>query len=165
MSEVIKLNLNKGNFDEVLQAIEQYQKELNSKIEDFVNALVSEGVTVASLCVASTNGDSKLPDVTYEINPNGDIVSAIVAIVGSDVLFVEFGSGIAYNTGAQHPKAGELGYGPGTYPNQTHVPIPGYWYYGKGKRSIGTEATMPIYNASETMRNEIIKKAIETFRS
>jgi hypothetical protein len=128
-------------------------------------------VQVAGILVSSAQGDSKKPDVTYEVNPQGDIVNATIAIVGTDVLFIEFGAGIAYNTGNQHPKASEFGYGPGTYPSK-HPPNkainPGRWVYdhdenGKPLWSIGTEATMPMYHAAETIRNNLIQKAIDNF--
>ena len=175
MSRVIKINLD-SSVDSGLSELEDYMSELNGKLEAFINTLVSSGVSVAGLCVSSTKGDSKRPDVIYKVDSNGDIIRAEIAIVGSDVLFVEFGAGIAYNTGAQHPQAGEFGYGIGTYPSE-HPPNrainPGFWYYSEHDsvgaavrtRSIGTEATMPIYNASETMRNEIITKAVDAFRS
>ena len=115
-----------------------------------------------------------MPDVTYEINSSGEIINASIYLIGSDVLFVEFGAGIAYNTGAEHPKAAEFGYGIGTYPSK-HPPNramnPGYWVYrdppGSDNKvwSIGTSASMPIYYAAETMRNNAIKKAVEIFRS
>lgn len=172
----ISFKLGSTEIDRAIKELKQYQEELNKKIELFVDSLLSEGIKVASLRVASTQGDSKLPNVVYDINPQGDIVKATIAIVGTDVLFVEFGAGIAYNTGKQHPKADEFGYGPGTYPSE-HPPNrainPGYWYYTSHdsvggnvrKRSIGTEATMPIYGAAESMRNAIIRKAVDAFRS
>lgn len=176
MGKVIKFTLDPREIDRAIKELREYQEDLNKKIELFVDALLSEGIKVASLRVASTQGDSKLPDVTYDINPQGDIVKAEIAIVGKDVLFVEFGAGIAYNTGKEHPKNDEFGYGPGTYPSE-HPPNrginPGYWYYSSHDsvgdkvrtRSIGTEATMPIFGAAETMRNKVIVKATEIFRS
>jgi len=176
MSKVIKFSLDPNEIGRAIKELKAYREELNKKIELFVDELLTEGIKVASLRVASTQGDSKLPDVVYDINPQGDIVKASISIVGSDVLFVEFGAGIAYNTGAQHPKADEFGYGPGTYPSE-HPPNrainPGYWFYSDHDsvgdtvktRSIGTEATMPIFGAAETMRNQVIVKALEIFRS
>lgn len=172
----ISFKLGSAEIDRAIKELREYRESLEKKIELFVDSLLSEGIKVASLRVASTQGDSKLPDVIYDINPQGDIVKATIAIVGSDVLFVEFGAGIAYNTGKQHPKASEFGYGPGTYPskNPPNKGInPGYWYYSDydsvgdtvRTRSIGTEATMPIYGAAESMRNNVIKKAVEIFRS
>lgn len=159
-----------------IDAIETYKLELQQKINDLVTSLVNEGVQVAALRVASTQGDSKLPDVDYEIDPQGNIVKARIMLIGKDVLFVEFGAGIAYNTGKQHPLAGELGYGPGTYPSENppnKAINPGFWYYNTndsagtkyGTKSIGTEATMPLYGALESIRNNAIMRAVEIFRS
>lgn len=170
----IKAELSPSSIDKAIDEINKYKSRLQDRIQSLVNELVQDGVQVAGILVSSAQGDSKKPDVTYEVNPQGDIVNATIAIVGTDVLFIEFGAGIAYNTGNVHPKASEFGYGPGTYPSK-HPPNkainPGYWYYtdydnaGKkiSKRSIGTEATMPMYHAAETIRNNLIQKAIDNF--
>ena len=68
-------------------------------------------------------------------------------------------------------RRGEFGYGVGTYPSKNppnKAMNPGYWYYrenGELVRSIGTGASMPIFTAAETMRNNLIKRASEVFRS
>ena len=176
MAKTIKFSFSESSIDAAIKQLREYRESLNEKIQRFVDALIQEGVTVAMLRVSSTQGDSKLPDVQFEVNPMGDIVKATISIVGPDVLFVEFGAGIAYNTGKEHPKASEFGYGVGTYPskNPPNKAInPGYWYYSDAdnagnnvsKRSIGTEASMPIYGAAETIRNQAIIRATEIFRS
>ena len=172
----IELDIDPKSIQNAIDELKDYQDELNEKIKQFIQSLIEGGVVVAELCISSTKGDSKLPDVDYTVDANGDIVNATISIIGEDVLFVEFGAGIAYNTGKQHPKATELGYGPGTYPSK-HPPNralnPGFWFYSDHDsvgatvrtRSIGTEATMPAYHAAENMRNEVIRKAVEVFRS
>ncbi len=170
----IKMELTSKSIDDAIAKINKYRNGLNDKLNALVERLIKNGVQVASLRVASTQGDSKLPDVTWEINPAGDIIKATIAIVGTDVLFIEFGAGIAYNTGMQHPNADEFGYGIGTYPSK-HPPNkamnPGYWYYTDhdnagdkvSKFSMGTEATMPIYGAAESIRNNLIQEAVNEF--
>lgn len=174
--KVIKTDIDANSIDKAIAELEDYREEINNKFEQFVETLIQGGVSVAGICVAGTQGDSKLPDVTYEIDSSGEIINASICLIGSDVLFVEFGAGIAYNTGMQHPKAAEFGYGIGTYPSK-HPPNrainPGYWYYtdhdsvgaNVSTLSIGTEATMPMYHAAESMRNECIQKALDVFRS
>ena len=170
-----KIHIELGSTSSIQAAIdkiEEYKYELQLKINDFVYKLINEGVQVASIRVAGTEGDSDLPEVSYQIDTQGNIVKARIMLVGKDALFVEFGAGIAYNTGVQHPYAGELGYGPGTYPSE-HPPNrainPGRWVYGHDDDgepiwSIGTQATMPLYGALESIRNNAIKKAVEIFR-
>jgi hypothetical protein len=92
----------------------------------------------------------------------------MLTVSSESILFWEFGSGIRFNSGTKHPKADEFGMGPGTYPGQTHVPDPGYWYYyPKGSdnavRSEGTQATMPMYKASMEMISKIHQIAKEVF--
>ena len=66
-------------------------------------------------------------------------------------MFIEFGSGIYYNAGNEHPLAKQFGYGVGTYPGQTHA-YEDFWFYTDkdgthSHFSHGTEATMPMYNS------------------
>ena len=172
MSKVIKCKLDVASLDRAISELNTYQEELMSKLESFVDALLSVGYTEASGRASSYAGDSKPARVVAEyVLKSKDSILATIALVGEDALFIEFGAGIAYNTGMEHPKAGEFGYGVGTYPSK-HPPNrainPGYWFYrenGELKKSIGTQATMPIYFASETMRNNAIQKALEIFRS
>lgn len=171
MSKVIKCKLDVDSLQNAIDELKEYRDSINDKLQQFVAALLEDGITVANARLNSTIGDSVEGVIGFGINADGDIVTATISLEGSDALFIEFGAGIAYNTGAQHPYAGELGYGVGTYPSK-HPPNkainPGYWYYrenGELVKSIGTQASMPIYHAAETMRNIAIQKAIEIFRS
>ena len=171
MSKTIKCELSVTSLDNAIKEIEKYLDSINDKLRQMTELLIQDGVTVANASLSSTVGDSTQGSIGFGINGSGDIVSATIYLSGKDALFIEFGAGIAYNTGVGHPKAAELGYGPGTYPSK-HPPNrginPGYWYYrenGELVRSIGTSASMPIYNASETIRNNAIMRAVEVFRS
>lgn len=174
MKKVIKLDIGSGNYNSVLKELEIYRNHLMEKVNTFVDALIQEGMQVAKARIASTKGDSTdvVADAVY-ISSTGEVTKAMIYMTGTDVLFVEFGAGIAYNTGEQHPLASEFGYGPGTYPSE-HPPNrginPGRWVYGhddngKPLESIGTEATMPMFRAAEHIRNIIVQKANEVFRS
>ena len=165
MKRVIRVKLDPRDIDRALKEIKDYQNELNEKVSRFIAALLEEGVKVASARLASTRGDNVNATVdSYYVDSSGDMTKAVIALNGEDCLFIEFGSGVVFNS-VDHPLAAQMGYGPGTYPGQTHVPVPGYWYYGDGKLSVGTEATMPMYGAAEHMRNIISAKAKEIFRS
>ena len=163
--KVIKCKLDIDSLGEAIKELQDYRDEILDKLEAFMDALLSEGFIEASNRAASFMGDSEPASVFKEYTiKEKDRIVATISLVGKDAIFIEFGSGIQFNP-EEHPLAGKLGYGPGTYPGQTHVPVPGYWYYAGGKLSVGTEAKMPIYYASETMRNNAIQKALEIFRS
>ena len=171
MSTVIKCKLDVDSMDEAIKQIKEYRENIEDKVVEFVNLLLQDGIQVANTRLGSTIGDSVNGIIGFGVNNIGEIVSAEINLTGSEALFIEFGAGIAYNTGMQHPLAGEFGYGPGTYPSK-HPPNrainPGYWYYredGELIKSIGTGASMPIYSAAEEMRNKVIQRAEEVFRS
>lgn len=173
MSKVIKCSLDTASLERAIKEIQDYRESFNDKLKDFFNVLLEDGTYEAQTRLASTMGDSVEGIITVEmLSAGGDTINAVITLMGSDALFIEFGAGIAYNTGMQHPYASEFGYGVGTYPSE-HPPNramnPGYWYYREQGntqvvRSIGTQASMPIYYASETMRKQAIKRAIEIFR-
>ena len=171
--KTIKVQLGSRSIDNAIREIKEYRKEIAEKTQKLVDKLMRDGVDVAKTALISTVGDSTEGDIDYDIDSKGNIISAVITLNGKDALFIEFGAGIAYNTGAQHPLAGQFGYGPGTYPSK-HPPNkginPGRWVYGhdddgKPLWSIGTGASMPMYRAAENARNTAIKTAMEIFRS
>ena len=171
MSKVIKCKLDTASLENAIKELQDYRKGIEDKVIVFVNLLLQDGIVVANARLGSTIGDSTDAIVGFNVNDGGQLVSAEISLSGRDALFIEFGAGIAYNTGNQHPKASEFGYGPGTYPSK-HPPNrainPGRWVYrenGEKVWSIGTMASMPIYHASEEIRNKITQRAKEVFGS
>ena len=174
MSTVIKFGLDPKEIDQAIKELRKFNLGIKDKLAEFFNILLEDGRTEAVERLNSTIGDSVQGIITSDvIMMGGDDLRAVITLMGNDALFIEFGAGIAYNTGMQHPYAEKFGYGVGTYPSK-HPPNkamnPGYWYYreeGNDKvvRSIGTKASMPIFYASETMRNNAIRRAMEVFKS
>ena len=169
--KTIKVKLDPDSIDNAIEEINDMREDILSKLKIFVNLLLQDGVTIANTKLNSTVGDSTSGVIGFGLDDGGEIISATISLSGSDALFIEFGAGIAYNTGQQHPLASEFGYGIGTYPSK-HPPNkainPGYWFYREGGelvKSLGTGASMPIYSAAETIRNNVIMRASEVFRS
>ena len=169
--KTIKIELNPNSVDKAISELKSYRKGLHDKLKLLVGQLIQDGVDVANVQVSASQGDSIDAHVEYFIDATGEIIKALIYLQGKDAVFIEFGAGIAYNTGVQHPKADEFGFGPGTYPSK-HPPNkainPGRWVYGHNDDgsplwSVGTEATMPIYYAAETIRNKFIQRAIDDF--
>jgi len=172
MAKVIKCKLDTDSIGKAIQEIRDYRYELLNKLDAFMDALLQDGLAMASERLASTVGDSHNAVTGKEtILDEEDRIVATIFLYGSDALFIEFGAGIYYNNGNAHPQAAELGYGVGTYPSE-HPPNrainPGYWWYkgddGAKHLSLGTQASMPIYYASETIRNNAVQRAKEIFR-
>lgn len=175
MKKNIKCELDQTSLDKAMKELTDYKNSINDKLRQLVTLLLQDGIEVAKASLASTVGDSDVAGTVADgfiVDSSGDIVKAIVFLSGKDVLFIEFGAGIAYNTGQQHPLAGQFGYGIGTYPSK-HPPnraMEGRWVYGHDENgkplwSNGTGASMPMYHAAENMRNKAIMRAMEVFRS
>lgn len=162
----IRIDLNKSSsIDNAIKELRNYVKDLDERVKRLVESLINDGIDVANAWIMASQGNSEKPRVEYQVSPSGDIVKAQVFMVGSDVLFIEFGAGIYYNQG-DPPHAEQFGYGVGTYPGQKHAFQNGWFYYdesGEKAYSHGIEGTYPMYHAAETMRNNIIKRALETF--
>ena len=134
--------------------VEQKEKELRSR-------LASLGATVASIQFARAiyNGTN---DVSVRVDDTGSV--AVIYAEGESVAFIEFGAGITYGSG--HPQAGELGMGPGTYPEgKGHWDNPNGWWYAHGKHTYGNPPAMAMYNAVQAMTEEVTRIAREVFAS
>lgn len=85
----------------------------------------------------------------------------------STILAIEFGAGIHHNK-AKNPNADKYGYGVGTFPNQMHAFEDGWYYWDdlakEWKYTHGVKATMPMYEAEEAMRKEVLRIAKEVFK-
>lgn len=168
----IKASLNTG-LSEVIEQLETYQRNLDAKCETFIQRLADIGINVAMTTLAFEGvGDApRDADFGVEITPEGHLIRGFIRISGSGLLFWEFGAGNYYNgMTSPNPKARKFGMGIGTYPGQTHVPNPGFWYYKehpddkKAVRSYGTQATMPVYKATMEMIEQTYKVAKEVFK-
>ena len=172
MAKVIRCKLDPDSIEKAIKELSDYRYELLKKVDLLMDALLQDGLIESTNRLASTIGDSHDAVTGKEIIlDEEDKIVATIFLYGPDALFIEFGAGIYYNNGNAHPEAAVNGYGVGTYPSE-HPPNrainPGYWWYkgddGARHLSLGTKASMPIYYASETIRNNAVKRAVEIFR-
>lgn len=161
------LNLSSKSINKAIKEIQKYQTSFENKCELLVKRLAEEGEVVAIQAVNSSKlGKTISLKSTTEKTVTG--CKAILIATGQTqtdekgrdfhtLLAVEFGAGIHYNKAETNPYASSLGFGVGTFPEQTHAFEDG-WYYkdndDKWHYTHGVQATMPMYKA--TM--EIVKK-------
>ena len=114
--KIIHVKLTKRGVDKALRELRAYQKWLEQKQKEFLDALAQEGLQVVEAGFGNAVYDGT-NDVTCHIEDKGERKRAVVA-VGSTVLFIEFGTGILYPD--DHPEAsgngmvrGEYGFGRG----------------------------------------------------
>ena len=143
--------------------LREYAKWITAKAQALMDRLAQYGLKRVQAGYAAVPYDG-IKDYHVEVEQRDENTYAIVAS-GATILFLEFGSGIRY--GAGHPLNSEFGMGPGTYPGQTHVPDPGYWWYtgadGESHFSAGNAPSMAMYIAGMDMRMEIERIAREVF--
>lgn len=181
MSKQITMNLSTSSVQNAIKELRQYQQDLNRKCEEFCQRLTELGKITAEARV-NESPLGKYTIVTTDIQPEKTGCKAMLIATGvtkstdygdvNTLLFIEFGAGIHYNP-VDNPKAGELGFGVGTFPGQTHAFEDGWWYPDgvdeKGstiwKYTHGTRATMPMYGASTEMLLNVRKIAKEVFGS
>lgn len=166
----IKTKLSTNDILETVKILREYKNTIRFKTALFVQRLAEIGLATIEAHKYS-QGDSDFNDLhSYMLVDEQDtFVRATLMLSGRHVAFIEFGAGIHYNGSAgssPNPKGSEFGmtigsYGKGYGAND-------YWYYfdretGKGKRSQGTEAAMPMYYADQEILNKVEAIAKEVF--
>lgn len=169
MAKTIQISLSQSSIQAAIKELEKYKKGLETKCQVFVNLLAQEGLQVVQITMESISDQDKGSYFTEVINNNdGTLKQATVRLSGEKILFLEFGAGIRYES-PKHPKAGEFGYGVGTYPGAGHWNDPKGWWYrdesGNPHHSYGNRAYMPMYNAGTAMTLRIQSLAMEVFGS
>lgn len=151
--------LSDENIAQAIKEVRKYKKWVLKKEAELRIRLAAVGATVASIQFSRAiyNGTN---DVTVRVDSTGSV--AVIYAEGESVAFIEFGSGDKYGHG--HPQAGELGMGPGTYPEgKGHWDDPRGWWYGHGKHSYGNPPAMAMYQAVQAMTEQITMIAKEVF--
>ena len=157
------MNLSVASIDNAIKELKAYKYSLEQKKDKLLEELANIGVREASVRFTTAIYDG-VNDSSVTLNniPGG---YSIVAD-GKAVAFIEFGAGVYHNPGEP-------------YPNPRPDGIVGIGEYGKGhgKRQAwgfkddsgelvithGNPAAMPMWYASEEMRDKILKIAKEVF--
>lgn len=154
------------NAGTVILQLKQYRDNMNGKIHTLLERLAQIGVDTADtrFKTAQYDGDN---DVTVTGPEWVGENKLVIRASGKSVLFIEFGSGLP---GYGHPKAQDLGYGPGTYSDSEalggkhHWDDPKGWFYKHDERSHGNPPARAMYDAGKEMRERVAEIAREVFR-
>ena len=160
---VIKMKLSSRSISDAIKELKAYRDSIDSKMGELLEKLANVGVKEASVRFTTAIYDGvNDSSVTLETIQDGYCIKA----EGQAVAFIEFGAGVYHNPGEP-------------YPNPRPDEIVGIGEYGKGygKRQAwgfkdesgelvithGNPAAMPMWYASEEMRNAILKTFKEVF--
>ena len=160
---VIRSGLNVAELEAAIQEVKAFRNSLKLKADMLIERLAEIGVREASVRFTTAMYDgTNDTSVTLETISNG---YAIVA-EGQAVAFIEFGSGVYHNPGEPYPNARPEGIvGIGEY-GKGHGKRQAWGYRDESGEVVvthGNPAAMPMWYASEEMRNNIAKIAQEVF--
>lgn len=166
MKTTITINpLDAASIEKAAREIQEYADRVQRRADELAKRLAEYGLQRIQIGYQAVEYYDENP-VSVTVEERGQGQYAVVAS-GATLLILEFGSGVKY--GAGHPQADEFGYGPGTYPGQTHVPDPGYWWYtgsdGKSHYSEGNAPSMVMYLTARELLLEVTRIAKEVFSS
>lgn len=162
MSKTIHIDLmDSSSIDRAIHELRDFQQWLERKAGELAERLAEYGLTRVEMGYAAAlyDGDKQ---VSVTVEKRDENTYAIVAS-GATVLILEFGAGVTYGYG--HPQAGEFGYGPTTYPGQTHAADPKGWWIPGGEHTYGNPPSMTMYRTAKELEQEVERIAKEVFRS
>ena len=157
------MNVSSSSIKDAINELISYRDSLDAKTERLLEELAYIGVKEASIRFTTAMYDG-VNDSSVSMEPIKD--GYCIKAEGKAVAFIEFGAGVYHNPGEP-------------YPNPRPSGIVGIGQYGKGrgKRQAwgfkneggelvithGNPAAMPMWYASEEMRDAIKAKFLEVF--
>lgn len=174
--KIFKTDLSVSGIKALQKQLQDYQKDLTNKCRELAKQLSEIGIKVSGERI----GESplgKYVTIKTEITEEQAGCKAILIATGSvkesegyapfnTLLAIEFGAGIHYNK-TPNPNADKFNMGVGTFPGQIHAFEDGWYYWDdkvqKWRYTHGVKATMPMYNASMEIQQNIVKIAKDVF--
>lgn len=163
MSKVIQMSLSSKSIGQALRELKTYRDSLESKKQELLKELANIGLNEAQVRFTTAMYDGT-NDSKVTLKPIED--GYVIVAEGQAVAFIEFGTGVHYNPSEPYPKSrpdGIVGigeYGKGMGKRQA-------WGYKDESGGLvithGNPAAMPMWYASEEMRNSILKIAKKVF--
>ena len=163
MSKVINMSLSSRSIDKAIAEVRAFRNSIEGKKQQLLEELANIGVKEASVRFTTAIYDGENDSsVTLKATQDGYTILA----EGKAVAFIEFGAGVYHNPSEP-------------YPNPRPEGIVGIGEYGEGRGkqqawgfkdedgelviTHGNPAAMPMWYASEEMRNSILKIARRVF--
>ena len=173
MSKKITIGLNTKDINRAIKEINKYKQELQVKVKEcekrIAEALAREVESNFSSAVVDDafRGGFRQAEVVVRVDNIGTMT--VVVAEGEDAVFCEFGAGV-YHGGSvgssPHPYGGNLGLTIGSY-GQGKGKQTAWGYYDENHELVitrGTPASMPMYNAIQTITQKSIEIAKEVFK-
>lgn len=153
----VRIDLSVESCKAALEELKKYEESIKPRLMEVCRRLADIGAKTARMHLARTNGntDANISD------PIPIDKGYKIAMSGTDVYFIEFGTGDDVNAHSQNVS---VLVAPGSW-SETHAKKYmnyGFWYY-EGKKYEGTPAYMPMYYAGLAIRSSAQRIAKEVF--
>lgn len=149
------LELSVGSCRNAIRKLQSHERKIDPKMDEVCKRVAEIGALTANSRLVLANGNTDV-NITVEKMDNG----YKLVMSGSDVYFVEFGTGSDVSAHYQVPVP--VFAGSWSMEHSQQYAKHGWWWYG-GNIMTGTPAYMPLYYAGKVMREEIPKIAREVF--
>lgn len=175
MSRTIHVNiLDSRSIDNAIRELKEYSTFVQAKALELQERVATMIANEARMTFNSSmrgdliNESLMLADVSVTVENDGDYTLVIAS--GEDAVFMEFGAGVFYNGSvgsSPHPLGAGLGFTIGSYGLGNGAKQ--VWGFtdenGEFHLTRGTPASMPLYKAVESIRQNIVQIAREVFNS
>lgn len=160
MKRIIKIELSSESIESAVAELETLAKDLNNKLDEICRRLAEVGIQEANAHLVLAYGNT---DAFVEGTPVKTANGYKLVMGGSDVYFVEFGTGESVNA---HGYSVSVPVAKGSYSDEhaQNIRKYGFWWYA-GQQLYGTPAYMPMYYAGKAIRDAFPKIAEEVFRT
>lgn len=160
---IIEVELSKQEIDRAIRELKQFKKEFLKREKQFLEGLAEIGLKEASVRFTTAMYDG-VNDVSVSLNQTND--GYVILADGKAVAFIEFGAGVYHNTSEPYPNPRPQGIvGIGEY-GKGHGKRKAWGYKNENDELVitrGNPAVMPMWYASEEIKNSILKIAKEVW--
>lgn len=159
----ITISASASGFQVAAAWLEGYAISLEKKAIEIVSRMLREGEAYAAKALVHIDTGKTLSTIMGYRQGNTGIL-----MVGGNAVWIEFGTGVAYNH-ELHPKATELNMSPhGTYGYGFGANPDGWYYYDDNRQAWRHTKGIPqnrfFYNTAKMLREEYKRIAQEVFR-
>ena len=160
---VIEFGLSEEGINRAIKELKQYKQKFLEKEKRLLEGLAEIGIKEASVRFTTAMYDGT-NDVSVKLDEtkNGYVIVA----EGEAVAFIEFGAGVYHNTSEPYPNPRPQGVvGIGEY-GKGHGKQKAWGYIDENDEVVitrGNPAAMPMWYASEEIKNSVLRIAKEVF--
>lgn len=170
--KVISIGLDTKDINRAIRELNLYKQEIMKKVEIYKEKIADAIAEEAQANFSNAMIDDTVPggtrkaDVNVSVSEHGDIL--VIVADGEDAVWCEFGAGVYHNSpvgSSPHPKGAELGFTIGSY-GKGYGKATAWGYYDESDKLVitrGTPASMPMYNAAQTVAAKAIQIAKEVW--